>query len=68
MAAEGSTPFEQAVPRAMTSWLGVGGARFHTGGEAGEADTVYLGVVPARPRWSGWAATTRRSCAPRTGR
>lgn len=44
MAAEGSTSFEQAVARAMTSWLGVGGARFHTGGEAGEADTVYLGV------------------------
>jgi hypothetical protein len=44
MAAEGTTPFEQAVARAMTSWLGVGGARFHTGGEAGEADTVYLGV------------------------
>ena len=44
MAAEGSTPFEQAVARAMTSWLGVGSARFHTGGEAGEADTVYLGV------------------------
>jgi succinoglycan biosynthesis protein ExoA len=44
MAAEGTTAFEQAVARAMTSWLGVGGARFHTGGEAGEADTVYLGV------------------------
>ena len=28
----------------MTSPLGVGSARFHTGGEAGEADTVYLGV------------------------
>lgn len=44
MAAEGVTPFEQAVARAMTSWFGVGGARFHTGGEAGPADTVYLGV------------------------
>ncbi len=44
MAAEGVTAFEQAVARAMTSWLGVGGARFHTGGQAGEADTVYLGV------------------------
>jgi hypothetical protein len=28
----------------MTSRFGVGGARFHTGGEAGPADTVYLGV------------------------
>ena len=30
--------------RAMRSPLGVGSARFHTGGEAGDADTVYLGV------------------------
>ncbi|MFB9675272.1 glycosyltransferase family 2 protein [Streptosporangium vulgare] len=44
MAAEGVTPFEQAVARAMTSKIGVGGARFHTGGTAGPADTVYLGV------------------------
>jgi glycosyltransferase involved in cell wall biosynthesis len=44
MAAEGVTPFEQAVARAMTSPLGVGSARFHTGGAAGQADTVYLGV------------------------
>jgi succinoglycan biosynthesis protein ExoA len=44
MAAEGVSVFEQAVARAMTSALGVGSARFHTGGEAGPADTVYLGV------------------------
>ncbi|MEV4242237.1 ExoA family glycosyltransferase [Streptosporangium canum] len=44
MAAEGVTPFEKAVARAMTSKIGVGGARFHTGGTAGPADTVYLGV------------------------
>jgi succinoglycan biosynthesis protein ExoA len=44
MAAEGVSAFEQAVARAMTSRLGVGNASFHTGGEAGEADTVYLGV------------------------
>ncbi|MGW4423655.1 glycosyltransferase family 2 protein [Streptosporangium sp. NPDC004631] len=44
MAAEGVTLFEQAVARAMTSRIGVGGARFHTGGTAGPADTVYLGV------------------------
>ncbi|HEX2809022.1 MAG TPA: glycosyltransferase family 2 protein [Kineosporiaceae bacterium] len=44
MAAEGVTAFQQAVARAMTSVFGVGGARFHTGGEAGPADTVYLGV------------------------
>jgi len=44
MAAEGVTPFEQAVAWAMTSPAGVGSARFHTGGRAGPADSVYLGV------------------------
>ena len=44
MAAEGVTEFEQAVARAMTTKLGVGGAPFHVGGEEGEAPTVYLGV------------------------
>jgi succinoglycan biosynthesis protein ExoA len=44
MAAEGSSPFERAVARAMTSRLGVGNAAFHTGGDEGSADTVYLGV------------------------
>jgi len=44
MAAEGVTDFEQAVARAMTTRLGVGGAPFHVGGEEGEAPTVYLGV------------------------
>ncbi len=44
MAAEGVTPFEQAVARAMTSTLGVGGASFHTGGDEGPAPTVYLGA------------------------
>lgn len=44
MAAEGVTRFEKAVAVAMRSPLGVGSSRFHTGGEAGEVDTVYLGV------------------------
>lgn len=44
MAAEGVTPFEQAVAAAMRSWFGVGGAAFHIGGAAGPALTVYLGV------------------------
>ena len=44
MAAEGVTNFEIAVARAMRSPLGVGASRFHTGGEAGEVDTVYLGA------------------------
>jgi len=43
MAAEGITKFEKAVARAMRSPVGVGASRFHTGGAAGEADTVYLG-------------------------
>jgi glycosyltransferase involved in cell wall biosynthesis len=44
MAAEGVTPFQQAVAWAMTSPAGVGAAANHTGGTAGPADTVYLGV------------------------
>ena len=44
MAAEGVTPFEQAVAWGMTSPAGVGAAAFHTGGRAGPADSVYLGV------------------------
>src|SRR3954453_12378869 len=44
MWAEGRTPFEHAVARAMTSRFGVGNAPFHVGGEEGPADTVYLGV------------------------
>lgn len=48
MAAHGETPFEQAVARAMRSRLGVGNAAFHTGGSAGPAPTVYLGVFRRR--------------------
>ncbi|MEY3973516.1 MAG: hypothetical protein RL466_392 [Actinomycetota bacterium] len=44
MAAVGNTAFERAVAGAMRSPLGVGSSRFHTGGEAGEVDTVYLGA------------------------
>ncbi|WP_020144376.1 glycosyltransferase [Terracoccus sp. 273MFTsu3.1] len=44
MDAQGTSAFERAVAAAMRSPLGVGSARFHTGGEAGDADTVYLGV------------------------
>jgi succinoglycan biosynthesis protein ExoA len=44
MAAVGITTFERAVAVAMRSPLGVGSARFHTGGSAGPTDTVYLGV------------------------
>ena len=44
MAAEGKTKFEKAVATAMRSPLGVGSSRFHVGGSAGPADTVYLGT------------------------
>jgi GT2 family glycosyltransferase len=44
MAAVGVTNFEKAVAGAMRSPLGVGASRFHTGGSAGEVDTVYLGA------------------------
>ena len=44
MAAEGLTPFQKAVARAMRSVIGVGASRFHTGGAEGPADTVYLGT------------------------
>ncbi|MFZ0044397.1 MAG: glycosyltransferase family 2 protein, partial [Streptosporangiaceae bacterium] len=44
MAAEGITPFQQAVAWAMTSPYGVGAAKNHTGGEAGPAETAYMGV------------------------
>ena len=43
MGAVGKTKFETSVARAMRSPLGVGAAKFHTGGGAGEVDTVYLG-------------------------
>lgn len=44
MDAQGTTDFERAVACAMRSPLGVGNSRFHVGGQAGPADTVYLGV------------------------
>src|SRR4051794_30343053 len=44
MHAEGETDWEHAVAAAMTSKIGGGNAAFHTGGEAQQAETVYLGV------------------------
>ena len=66
MQAEGQNDFERAVARAMTSPVGIGGARFHVGGAAGESDTVYLGVF-RRDVSSDWAGTTSTSRARRTG-
>lgn len=39
-----TTPFEEAVAAATTSWLGTGGASYRVGGAEGSVDTVYLGV------------------------
>ncbi|MDN5794465.1 MAG: glycosyltransferase family 2 protein [Intrasporangium sp.] len=44
MDARGTDDFERAVACAMRSRIGVGSSAFHTGGQAGEAETVYLGV------------------------
>ncbi|WP_374107665.1 glycosyltransferase family 2 protein [Leifsonia poae] len=44
MDAQGTTPFEAAVARAYGSRIGLGGTKLHVGGEAGPAETVYLGV------------------------
>jgi glycosyltransferase involved in cell wall biosynthesis len=40
----GTTTMQRTVGAAMASPLAVGPARFHTGGEAGWVDTVYLGA------------------------
>ena len=44
MAAEGISPFQQAVAWAMTSKAGVGSATWHTGGAPAPADSAYLGI------------------------
>ncbi|MGH3387970.1 MAG: glycosyltransferase family 2 protein, partial [Actinomadura sp.] len=63
MAAEGVTHFEKAVARAMTSPIGIGNARFHTGGEPGEVETVYLGTFrrSALERVGGYDETFARA-------
>lgn len=56
MAAEGISAFQRAVAWGMTSKAGVGSAAFHTGGGAGPADSVYLGIYrrAAIERVGGW--------------
>lgn len=44
MMAEGRSAFQSAVAWAYMSRWGIGGARYHVGGEAGPAESVYLGV------------------------
>jgi succinoglycan biosynthesis protein ExoA len=44
MAAKGRSSFQKAVAWAYTSRFGVGGAAYHIGGQAGEAESAYLGI------------------------
>ncbi|GAB3174570.1 glycosyltransferase family 2 protein [Myceligenerans halotolerans] len=44
MSPSGQTPTQRAVARAMSHPVGLGQASFHVGGEAGPAETVYLGI------------------------
>jgi glycosyltransferase involved in cell wall biosynthesis len=44
MDARGKAAFQSSVAWAYTSRFGIGGANFHVGGEAGEAESAYLGI------------------------
>ena len=44
MAAQGRSAFQKAVAWAYTSRFGVGGASYHVGGQAGEAESAYMGI------------------------
>lgn len=44
MDAKGKSSFQKAVAFAYTSRFGIGGAAFHVGGAAGEAESAYLGI------------------------
>jgi glycosyltransferase involved in cell wall biosynthesis len=44
MDAKGRSSFQKAVAYAYTSRWGIGGASYHVGGEAGEAESAYLGI------------------------
>jgi len=47
MLARGRSAFQQAVAWAYSSRFGIGGAAYHVGGEAGEAESAYLGIFRA---------------------
>lgn len=44
MVAQGRTPFQRAVARAYMSPVGLGGPAYHSGDEAQESESAYLGV------------------------
>lgn len=45
MRASGRTPFQRAVARAYNSPIGLGGGAYHGTGQAGPAESAYLGVM-----------------------
>ena len=44
MDAQGKSAFQKAVAFAYKSRFGIGGAAYHVGGQAGEAESAYLGI------------------------
>jgi len=44
MDAQGRSAFQKAVAYAYKSRWGIGGANYHVGGDAGEAESAYLGI------------------------
>ena len=44
MFADSNKGLQRTIAQAMRSKLGVGASKFHTGGSAGESETVYLGT------------------------
>jgi glycosyltransferase involved in cell wall biosynthesis len=44
MQAKGKSAFQKAVAFAYTSRWGIGAASYHVGGQAGEAESAYLGI------------------------
>lgn len=49
MHADGRSPFQRAVARAYNSRIGLGGGAYHSGGDEGEAESAYLGVMRRGP-------------------
>lgn len=49
MHADGRSPFQRAVARAYNSRIGLGGGAYHAGGDEGEAESAYLGVMRREP-------------------
>ncbi len=48
MNARGNSPFQKAVAFGYGSRFGLGGGRYHIGGQAGEAESAYLGIFEAK--------------------